>query len=386
MEHLPAAVTTVDDDYHHHHSHYDRHNDDNDNMMAIQHIPEEWLLIAFFFVAIYLIVMACVVSVLYVSDKPPTTTKTNMTTSSSQTSGVDDDNKVAGNASSINELFGVSLAVFILCIFVGVIVILAIVFVVIRIAEQKVVFPQNKTRTYHKISGNWIQLRSGGGLLHCTPNANPRSRPLLFLHGNTGNLDLYEAPLKRCARLGYNIYALEYAGYGMAATTATTNQDIISNGDTVLKDVKEAWNVCGSKDAIVMGFSLGGAILGQTYDGLKPMPAQIVFLNTFHSLSGLVESKLKILGPLITPFLRTQWSTQPPKSFYNEVLIVYTKDDDVVTAEQGKELCSIFQSLDPAVIELPDGGHRYSTIRHLDRWANSENLLPPFINSLDDTR
>jgi len=338
--------------------------DPSNEVFSLQNdLPEEWTLIVLLIVGIYLIVMAFVITAMDESNNK-TTLDNNMSTQKNDTT-------------SIPQLFGISTALFVLLIFVGAIVILAIIFLAIRITEQKVLFVPHKTQMYRKIGGNWIQLRSGGGLLHCTPHANPNSRPLLFLHGNTGNLDLYEAALKRCARLGYNMYALEYAGYGLAAG----NEKVIPNCDSVLQDVLESWNVCGSEHAIIMGFSLGGAILGKTYDRLNPMPAQIVFLNTFHSLSGLVESKLKVLGPLITPFLKTQWSTQPPRFYYNNVLIVYTKDDDVVTPEQGKELKTIFQSLNPVVVELPDGGHRYSTIRHLDRWANNECLLPPFINS-----
>lgn len=50
-----------------------------------------------------------------------------------------------------------------------------------------------------------------------------------------------------------------------------------------MRDVMDAWSVCGRSDAIVIGFSLGGAILGEVYEALSPMPAQLVFLNTFVS-------------------------------------------------------------------------------------------------------
>jgi len=340
--------------------------------------PNEWLIIVLLVLLVYVIVVIIILPLVHLCNPPP---KQQQQTSTMEEDGGVPVNEDLENSSTQNgrwtnsEAIGWSAAVIVLCILFGITILCIIAFLVLRTVEQKYLFVPHVTSAYRKIHGNWIGLRSGGGLLHCTPHANPSNRPLLFLHGNTGNLDLYEAALKRCGQMGYNIYALEYAGYGIA----TNNKDR-KNPDckSVIQDVLEAWDVCGDSECIVMGFSLGGAILGKIYDHLKPMPAQLVFLNTFHSIAGLIQSKYQIIGPMLTPLLKTQWSTQPPKYYHNEVLVVYTKDDDVVTPEQGKELCKIFETLSPVCVELPDGGHRYSTIRHLDQWANSTYLLPPF--------
>jgi predicted esterase len=250
-------------------------------------------------------------------------------------------------------------------------------FVVVRTVEQQNLYCPTTTERYKRITGDWIALKSGGGVMHCTPLAQSNARRLLFLHGNTGDLDLYDAALRKCAEEGYDIYAIEYAGFGIAAQR--NGKTKTPDSESVLNDVMEAWSVLGNERAIIMGFSIGAAILCQVYDKLRPMPAQLVFLNGFHSTPGLVASKFgDTASAIIGPLMANQWQTRPPQYYRNRVLIVYTMDDEVVTPQQGMQLCRIFSALHPDCVALPSGGHRYSTINHIDVWATPQHLLPAF--------
>lgn len=247
-----------------------------------------------------------------------------------------------------------------------------VVLMVVHAIERSKLFVPTHVSRYSRVSGKWYPLPGGGGLLHCTPNADPRARSVLFAHGNTFGLDPYASALDQFATCNYNIWALEYAGgYGM-----TEPQDDAPSAESLVRDIREAWAICGRDDAIIIGFSLGGALLGQVYDDLCPLPAQIVFLNTFWSVPALVACKLKGIGSLVAPLLNTQWVTKPPKRFKGKVTIVFSVDDDIVPPDQSAELCAIFASLKPACIQLPKGGHRWSAFCFMSSWCNETVLLP----------
>jgi dienelactone hydrolase len=283
---------------------------------------------------------------------------------------------VSPNKSSLNKMQGYAGAFIASIVLIGISLLGLVIFVVVRAVEQNNLFAPTQTNRYKKITGQWIRLKSGGGVMHCTEHALPNSRRLIFLHGNTGNLDLYDAALRRCASLGYDIYALEFRGYGTTLQDVPAPDRIAPDARSILRDAIECWQAVGDSNAIIMGFSLGGIALGQIYDELAPMPAQLVFLNTFYSFPNLVAEKLGVVGTALNPLLATKWHTRSPKKYHNRVLVVYTADDDVVPAAQGKALCHIFSTLKPDCVELPSGGHRYSTIIHIDKWANSNYLLP----------
>jgi hypothetical protein len=244
----------------------------------------------------------------------------------------------------------------------------------IQAIERKQLFQPTRIDRYTRVAGIWYPLSSGGGVLHLTPNAAPNTRRILFLHGNSLNLDSYAEALEKFATLGYSIYALEYAGYG-----PTKKPDDGPSCKTVMRDAFEAWELVGNSDTIVVGFSLGGALLGQIYEQLNPLPAQIVFLNTFWSVCMLVETKLgDTFGQVLAPLLQTQWITRAPTTFKGSVVVVYTADDLVVPPKHGEQLCQVFSQANLRCIRVPYGGHRLGTFRFLRSWAPS--LLPPVLS------
>lgn len=247
---------------------------------------------------------------------------------------------------------------------------------VVHAVERKKLFAPTRISHYRKISGLWQPLPSGGGLMQLTPDIDPAARPVLFIHGNSGHLDMYAEALWRFSSLGYNVYCLEMAGYGPTVGPPGGGGP---SAKSVVQDAREAWAICGRSDALLVGFSLGGGIVGQIYDELDPLPAQLVFLNTMASIPALVSEKAgSVLGPLVTPLIETQWETQPPKRFTGRVVVVWSADDTIVPAEHGAEICAIFTraGLKPECVELPNGSHRTSALSYLSSWCNTEILLP----------
>lgn len=245
----------------------------------------------------------------------------------------------------------------------------------LRKVEQKNLFAPIKLDRYRKLSGVVYSLPAGGLVLNTTPNAAQNARRVLFFPGNTGNLELYKEALDKIAEYGYNVFALEYRGYG----PAKMEDSFQPNAQTLVQDAMEAWNLMGTSDGIVAGFSIGGAILTQIYEKLVPSPAQIVFLNSFGDLKQLLEDKLgQDFGGTMAPLMATKWAIQAPKTYDGHILVVFTADDLTVPAKHGERLCQVFSKSKKLVCrELPRGGHKYSIFTYAMSWL--PELLPPFL-------
>ena len=94
-------------------------------------------------------------------------------------------------------------------------------------------------------------------------------------------------------------------------------------------------------------------------------------------VGAMISEKKDGMGDVIKQFIRTKWKTKTPCKYDGQVMIVYTRDDDVIPTSQGRQLHKIFALLDPDVIELPFGGHRKSSLLFASRW--NTRLLSPGI-------
>ena len=293
--------------------------------------------------------------------------------------------KIRMNQFSYAILIGIS-------ILTAIVLVAVIVLAVVRGQEQSKLFQPEVCTKYKTLSGVWCPLKHGGGLMHVMKREelqmdeqgnldirpkDEKTRRVFFIHGNSYNLEKYAVPLLKLKEMGYSVWALEFAYYGKAKGSSKQGTGGLPNAKTVVQDVIDAWKICGRSDTIVMGFSLGGAILGQVYEYFNPAPSQLVFLTTFCDFPELVADKIGEIGKMLAPMLQTQWRTKPPTKYKGQVMIVWTADDQVVPSSQGYELCTIFKNLHPRCIKLPSGGHRNSALIYQDRWANRETLLVP---------
>lgn len=255
-------------------------------------------------------------------------------------------------------------------------------------SENKILFHPTPARQYQNVSGQLFYLDSGGAVLHYSPSKpmdmdspNPvqpvartgTRRKILFLHGNSDNLDIYSSMLNLFWTAGYDLYAVEYAGYGVVHQYEPTPARLLEN-------VREAWMKFGDRNTILMGFSIGGILMGQVYDILVPQPAQLVFLNTFASLPELgIDLSNEATVTMIKPFMSTaNWVTRPPQHFHGHVLIVGTRDDQLTRIRHSYMLRDTFASLNADLVIVPTGGHEVGPFLNFTDWQS--HLLPPILN------
>ena len=160
---------------------------------------------------------------------------------------------------------------------------------------------------------------------------------MLFCHGNGGNISHLVGRLELLNEMGLNAFVFDYRGYGESAGSP-------SEEGTYL-DAAAAWDALIQRqgiepgEAIVYGWSLGGAIAAHLVANLAPgeRPAGLILESTFTSVPDL--------GGDLYPYLPSRWlsrfgyhtqkyleQTQCP------VLIVHSREDELIPIAHGKRL------------------------------------------------
>lgn len=157
-------------------------------------------------------------------------------------------------------------------------------------------------------------------------------RTLLYFHGNAGNIGDRVEKIHFLLKMGWNVFAFDYRGYGMSQGSPTI--------DGVLDDGRSAFHYLTEKigiprDQIVLfGESLGGAMAAEI--AAEESVAAVILESTFTSLRELSQAVYRFLPEIATPDVyrsvdRIRHSKAP-------VLVIHGTEDEIVPFSMGKKL------------------------------------------------
>jgi len=156
---------------------------------------------------------------------------------------------------------------------------------------------------------------------------------VLFCHGNAGNVSDRLDSIKIFNALGQSVLIFDYRGYGRSGGTT-------SEKGTYL-DAEAAWDYLteakrkSSKDIVIFGRSLGGAVAAET--ALRKGPACLILESTFMSVPAIARKYYPWLPvDLIAKYryatLDKIGAIRCPK------LIVHSKADEIIPFEHGLKI------------------------------------------------
>ena len=168
---------------------------------------------------------------------------------------------------------------------------------------------------YRGYPGYALKHLPSGGVLASLPlrvsnkqgEPGDREKSVLILHGNAGCIDDVGGLVDRFHKRGYHVFALEYHGFGASRSTSSPTPD------GTLQDMREAWKEINlrslSNDTIVVGFSLGGGVIGQWLQEVdkQQFPKQVVLLNTFAYLPDVAA---RLVHKSVAGVMKTKWHSQ----------------------------------------------------------------------------
>jgi fermentation-respiration switch protein FrsA (DUF1100 family) len=173
---------------------------------------------------------------------------------------------------------------------------------------------------------------------------------LLFFHGNAGNISHRLESIGIFHSLGLSILIIDYRGYGKSAGTPSEEGTYL-DGEAAWEHLVYARKIPPEK-IIIFGRSLGGAIA--VHIGKKHAPAGVIIESSFTSVPDMAAQ--------LYPWLPVRWlsrlhynSRQWIKSINTPVLIVHSREDDIIPFSHGEKLFA--EALEPKTFLEISGSH-----------------------------
>ena len=154
------------------------------------------------------------------------------------------------------------------------------------------------------------------------------------LHGNAGNLNTQFQSFADLTKNGFQIFIFDYSGFGYSEGNATRKN--------ALEDAFSAFQFFENLDEIK---NTPRIIYGQSFGGNLAIPVAtrnqqkievLVIEGTFMNFKNIGNYKIPVLGSLI---ISNNYNNRKNlKSFKKPILIVHSKEDEVVNFKLGKQI------------------------------------------------
>ncbi len=199
---------------------------------------------------------------------------------------------------------------------------------------------------------------------------------VLFFHGNAGNISHRMDYLPMFHRLGYNLFIIDYRGYGQSSGSPSESG--------TYQDAQAAWRYLVEDKGVVpsrvviFGESLGGAVA--SWLAAREKPGALVLASAFTSVPDMATK--------IYPFLpvhlisRFDYNTlESLRSVACPVLVAHSPEDEIVPFKHGQKL---YQAApEPKQFLTLQGGHNNGFIFMRETWIEAlgtfvtANLIDP---------
>ena len=113
---------------------------------------------------------------------------------------------------------------------------------------------------------------------------------ILYLHGNAGSLRTWGKVAKTYTDLNYDLFMLDYRGYGKSDGNINSQEQLFSDVQTVYDNLKKRYK---ENKIIVLGYSLGTGLAAKLASSNKPK--LLILQAPYYSLADLVQHKYIII-------------------------------------------------------------------------------------------
>jgi len=205
---------------------------------------------------------------------------------------------------------------------------------------------------------------------------DPGSRKaLLFFHGNAGNISHRGSSVEIFHRLGMNVLIFDYRGFG------TSQGEPDESG--LYEDARAAWRFLqeekgfDSKDIILFGRSLGGAVASKLASEVRP--AGLILESSFSSARDMADAIMPLISRVV--FLRFNLNTlNIIDRIRCPLLVLHGPQDEVIPFRQGEKIFKAAR--EPKTFVTLQGGHNGGYLLSQPAY---EQALEAFIRTISDS-
>lgn len=191
-------------------------------------------------------------------------------------------------------------------------------------------------------------------------------------HGNAGNISGRVGLASVLHEAGFNVFMYDYRGYGKSEGNPS-EQGLYKDAEAALDFIKTNYNV-KNENIIQFGRSLGGAVA--SYIAANHKTGGLVIDSSFINMKRIIEEVYPIIPSFLSKF------RFPTTDYLSDikgvpVLILHSRDDDLIGFHHGKELYAT--ASEPKEFVTLNGGHNDSFLvtkeKYLNAWKEFKQTL-----------
>lgn len=170
---------------------------------------------------------------------------------------------------------------------------------------------------------------------------------ILYLHGNAGSLKSVGNESENFLPLGYDVFLIDYAGYGKSSDKITNQEELFEDAQDVYDDLKKTY----TEDKIhILGYSIGTGIAAHLASNNNP--AKLILQSPYYSMTDMMKRKYSLIPTFI---LRYDLATNEYlKECDMPIYLFHGVEDKVIPIESSVMLSKEF---DIPLYQLENQGH-----------------------------
>ena len=229
------------------------------------------------------------------------------------------------------------------------------------IFQEKLIFFPDKLDKNHKfdftksLRKSTLQQKIKKSCTGCLFKADSSKGLIFYLHGNGGALDRWGTVAETYTRLHYDIFILDYRGYGKSEGT-------IESEAQLSQDVKLAYNemlkLYSEDKIVVLGYSIGTGLAAKLAS--TNHPKLLILQAPYYSLTDVVKHTF----PFVPPFL-LKYKLDTYKYISDcemPIVLFHGNEDEVIPYGQSLKLKPLLKKSDKLIV-LNRQGHNGMTFR-----------------------
>lgn len=219
--------------------------------------------------------------------------------------------------------------------------------------EKYIFFPQKLDKNFEFRFEKFEEINiktADGVLLNGLLFTADTSKGLIFyLHGNAGSLSSWGSVAKTYTDLNYDVFILDYRGYGKSEGSIHSEKQLFSDLQAVYDQLKVKYR---EEEIIVLGYSIGSGLAAMIASTNNPR--LLILQAPYYSLVDLMHYTYPVIPAFILKYkLKTNEFIRECKM---PVVIFHGNQDEVIYYGSSLKLRELFKPSD-TLITLNNQGH-----------------------------
>jgi uncharacterized protein len=242
------------------------------------------------------------------------------------------------------------------------------------VAQERLIFFPEKLQKSHEFSFSQpfeeLNIKTDDDkMLHGLLFKSDNSKGLIFyLHGNAGSLDSWGGVAETYNRLGYDVFLLDYRGYGKSDGRIESEQQLFQDVQRVYNEMKKRYK---ENNIIILGYSIGTG--PATKLASENDPKMLILQAPYFSLTDLVKQTVPFVPSFLLKYkLETCIYITSCKM---PIVLIHGDEDEVIYYESSVKLRALLKERD-TLITLRGQGHNGMT--------DNPNYVQAMTKILDD--